>query len=168
MSTPAPGAVFELSEKAVDFVRRAVGIALDYTPETLPILDHYLKSVPRDQPDTIVLVATTAGAYFGEVARQALGGSWLGLEGTPREWRVQLAGDVSFNPIDFVVEAIAVAEVEGCDGSFEVPLAERAAVEEALAGVAPVGEEEFYSLCGRLEALTTVVNLVLALRATRS
>ncbi len=163
--TPTPSAVFELAEKAVDFVRRTVGIALDYTPETLPILDHYLGAVPHDQPATIELVATTAGAYFGEVARKSLGGEWRGLEDVPAAWRVVLSGDVTFAPIDFAIEAIAKSEVEGRDGSFEVPPPERELVEDALSAVGTVSNEEFFSLSGRLETLTTVVNVVIGARA---
>jgi len=44
--TPPPGAVHELAERAVDFVRRSLGLVLDYTPETLPLLDHYLRMAP--------------------------------------------------------------------------------------------------------------------------
>jgi hypothetical protein len=164
-TTPPPGAVFELAEQAVDYVRRTLKVLLDYTPETLPLLDHYLRDVPTDQPETIELIGATAGAYFGEVARKALGGTWRGLEGAPSAWRVELSGDVTFAPIDFAIETIAKGEVEGKDGSFEVPAEDRDAVEDALAGTGEVSQDEFYSLCGRLEALTTVVNVVLGRRA---
>lgn len=166
--TPPPSAVFDLAERAVEYVRRTVGVPLDYTPETLPALDHYVRQVPRDQPATVELVATAAGAYFGEVCRRALGGEWRFDEATPpREWRVELPGDVGFSPIGFAAEAITHAELEEYDGSFEVPAAERAAVEEALSARA-VPEDEYYSFSGRLEVLTHVVEIVAARRATRS
>jgi hypothetical protein len=48
-------------KRAVDLARSAVGIVLDYTPDTLPVLDHYLRGVPRCD-EIIALVAAAAGA----------------------------------------------------------------------------------------------------------
>src|SRR5262245_8258710 len=96
---PPPGAIHELAERAVDFVRHAIfpegasrkgGLVLDYRPETLPILDHYLAGVPRDQPETVKLVAAASGAYFGEVCRRALGGGWRAREAPPETWTLEL------------------------------------------------------------------------------
>jgi hypothetical protein len=41
-SEPPPGQVRELADACVRFVERSVGVKLDYEPETLSILDHYL------------------------------------------------------------------------------------------------------------------------------
>lgn len=164
-ATPPPGAVHDLAERAVEFVRRALAITPDYTPETLPVVDHYLGQVPRDQAPTVELVAATVGAYFGEVARKALGGEWE-LEGdAPSGWRVRLPGDVIFSPVGMAASAVLRAEVEGYDASFEVAPDAQAAAEAALAD-REVPEDEFYSLSGRLETLTTVVDVVISVRAT--
>jgi len=174
--TPPPGAVFELCEQLVDFVCRALGIALDYTAETLPVLDHYLKSVPEDEPAAVALVATTAGAYFGEVARRTLGGAWETGDAPPESWQVRLTGDVTFAPVGFAAGAIHEAPGPraqrgvGCDvdedaGRFDVPPDRRAAVEEALDARGAVPEDEYYSLSGRLETLMLVVDVVMAAAA---
>jgi len=171
--TPPPGEVHELAERAVEYVKRALDLVLDYTSDTLPVLDHYLAKVPRDQAETVALIAAAAGAYFGEVARRALGGDWegagLGRGDPPGTWRVRLSGGVSFSPVGFAAQAIAGGDVEGFDGSFDVPPADRQAVEEALAET-EVPEDEYYSLSGRLETLEWVVERVVARRAgaTRS
>jgi hypothetical protein len=163
--------VHELAERAVEYVKRAVGMTLDYERETLPVLDHYLGQVPTDQGETVELIAAAAGAYFGEVARRTLGGSWegagLGRGDPPSSWRVRLSGGVAFSPVGFAAEAIVSGDVEGYDGTFDVPSADRQAVEEALAEKA-VPEDEYYSLAGRLELLEDVVELVVARAATRS
>jgi hypothetical protein len=65
----APPAVAELAEACVRFVRAAVGVSLDFRPETLPLLDHYL-ATRRDEllaarssnPEAMNLVARTAAA----------------------------------------------------------------------------------------------------------
>ncbi|MBI4508633.1 MAG: hypothetical protein HY698_03280 [Deltaproteobacteria bacterium] len=162
---PPPSVVFELAERAVEFVRRSLELTLDYTPETLPILDHYLTMVPRDQPDTVELVAAAAGAYFGEVVRRALGGAWDISAPSVKDFRVRLPGDVTMSPIGFCAEAILQSEVEGYDGSFEVPAAARSLVEEALEEKEEVAAEEYYSLSGRLETLMLVVDQVAATRS---
>ena len=155
----------------MEYVKRALGMEVDYSRETLPVLDHYLGQVPRDQPETVALVASAAGAYFGEVARRTLGGEWegagLGRGDPPASWRVRLSGGVTFSPVGFAAESIFQADVEGYDGAFEVPPADRQAVEDALAEKA-VPEDEYYSLSGRLEVLEDVVELVIGRAATRS
>ena len=163
--TPPPGEVHELAERAVEYVKRAIGIVLDYDRATLPVLDHYLRRVPRDQGETVELIAAAAGAYFGEVARRTLGGAWegagLGNGDPPSSWRVRLSGDVAFSPVGYAAEAVVQGELDGFDGGFDVPPAHRQAVEEALAEKA-VTEDEYYSLSGRLEVLEDVVELVVA------
>jgi hypothetical protein len=168
-TTPPPGSVHELAERTVDFVRRALTLTLDYTPETLPLLDHYLRSVPRDQPETVRLVATTAGAYFGEVVRRTLGGEWDDREDqSPLDWRVQLTGGVSFCPGGVAALAILQAESEDIDGEFDVPEASRDLVEDALAARGRVAEDEYYSLSGRLEVLMFVCDLVVGSAAPKN
>lgn len=159
--TPPPGEVFELAERAVEYVRKAIGHLLDYTPETLPLLDHYLNGIPRDREEIVALVATTAGAYFGEVVRKAIGGTWQ-KEG--EDWRLVLGVGITLTPSAMAAEAIALAGVESVDASFDVPDADREAVEDALHG-REVPEEEYYSLTGRLETLITVAEVVAARRA---
>jgi hypothetical protein len=168
--TPPPGDVHDLAERAVEYVSRALGVLLDYRPETLPVLDHYLDQIPRDQPETIDLIAAAAGAYFGEVARRALpvAAEGAGRGDVPaRDWRVRLSGGVSFSPVGYAISSILEADVEGYDPSFDVPPGDAEAVEDALAGK-EVPEDEYYSLSGRLEALEMVVELVIARAATRS
>jgi hypothetical protein len=161
--TPPPGAVFELAERTVDFVRRALAITLDYNPETLPLLDHYLKTVPQDQPDTVRLIASTAGAYFGEVVRKALGGTWDEREDEPPiDWKLELTGGVKITPGGMAALAILNAESEGVDGEIDVPLSSSELVEQALAARGKVAEDEFYSLSGRLEVLMFIVDLVVS------
>ncbi len=163
---PAPGAIFELAERAVDFVRHAVrgkrgAMVLDYRPETLPVLDHYLRSVPKDQEATVALVSAAAGAYFGEVARRLLGGDWEETGDPAETWALVLTGGLRIAP-----RALAEAAIRGeeDEAAFEVPEEDREAVEEALEGK-EVTEEEYFSLAGRVEVLQFLAD-VLAGRRT--
>jgi hypothetical protein len=164
--SPPPGPVHELAERTVDFVRRAIGIALDYTPETLPVLDHYLSGVPDDNLETVALVAATAGAYFGEVARRTLGGEWGDTEGSPTEWELVVADGLRLAPGAFAREAILTTDTG--EAIYDVPDADRAAVEDALDAKGEVAEDEYYSLCGRLETMQLIADVLAAGRVTRS
>ncbi|HKA90748.1 MAG TPA: hypothetical protein VKE22_23965 [Haliangiales bacterium] len=159
---PPPGAVHELAEQAVDFVRRATGVALDYTAETLPVLDHYLREVPRDRTELVGLVATASGAYFGEVVRRRLGGLWDTEGDEPREWRLTVGHGLTFSPVGVAAEAIVRADSE--EGVFEVPEEDRPAVEAALDE--EVSEDEYYSLAGRLEVFERIAEVLLAARVS--
>lgn len=157
--TPPPGVVFDLAERAVDFVRRTLGVPLDYTPETLPLLDHYVRSVPKERPELTDLVACAAGAYFGEVLRRQLGGRWDTSAAEPWGWRVVTTLGVTMSPVAFAEEVLLLGPAPEHDGSFEVPEQARPLVEEVLAS-REVSDEEFYSFSGRIEALEAVADLL--------
>jgi hypothetical protein len=168
--TPPPGAVFELAERTVDFVRKSLNQTLDYSPETLPILDHYLRGVPKDQPDTLRLIAACAGAYFGEVARQALGGEWEDTDHAdgPAEWILELGGAVRVSPFGMAALAILGAESDDFEGGFAVTPDAQDVVEAVLAGRGRIAEDEYYTLSSRLEVLMLVVDTAVASRAPAS
>jgi hypothetical protein len=155
-SGPPPGEIHELAERAVDFVRRALHVTLDYTPETLPVLDHWLRAVPRDEPAMLELAAATAGAYFGEVVRKTLGGEWRD------DGVLRLVVGIELTPAGMAAEAISNDDSDG-RGTFEVPAGDRAAVEDALSA-REVPEDEYYSLCGRLELLQLVADVLVGRR----
>jgi hypothetical protein len=160
---PPPGAVHELAERAVEFVRRAVAIVLDYTEETLPLLDHYLGGVPKDQPETVRLIAAAAGAYFGEVARRRLGGEWEQTDDDVTEWELVLSGGLRIAPTALATEAI-LHEDTGV-AAYDVPAEDRAAVEDALDARGAVPEDEYYALSGRLEVMELIADVLAARRA---
>jgi len=160
---PPPGAVHELAEQAVDFVRRTTGIALDYTPETLPVLDHYLREVPSERPELVGLVATASGIYFGEVARRRLGGEWITDGDDPREWELETPLGLQFRPVGVAAETIVRMDTE--EGAFEVSEEDRDAVEEALDQEVP--EDEYYSLSGKLETFEKIHQVLTGRRAAR-
>src|SRR3954462_3761044 len=106
MLDSVPPRVREYADQAVSYVRRALGIQLEYDSNTLPVLDHYLRTVPDDQPAALQLGVATSGADFGEVVRQLLGGRW-GLGTNSADGRVVLPTGIHFSPAGFVAAAIA-------------------------------------------------------------
>lgn len=164
MLDQAPTRVQEYADQAVAYVQRALGIKLEYDSNTLPVLDHYLRTVPGDQPAALELVVATSGAYFGEVVRKLLGGRWeLGKENA--EWRVVLPTGIHFSPAGFVAAAIAQADLDDLDSEIAAPARMLPHVQAALARMGEVTVEEYYSLCGRLDTLEHVHEVLVAVAA---
>jgi hypothetical protein len=164
MDEPVPPRVREYADQAVTYVRRALGVTLEYDSDTLPLLDHYLRTVPEGQPETLQLVIATAGAYFGEVVRRRLGGRWE-LGGEDTEWRMVLPTGLNFAPAGFVAAAIAQADLDDLDSEFDAPARMRPFVQRALERMGDVSVEDYYSLCGRLDTLEHVHEVLVAVAA---
>ncbi len=155
----------EYAAQTVEYVRRAVGVTLDFDSDTLPLLDHYLRNVPADQAATTRLIITTAAAYFGEVVVRRLGGRWETGDGDELTWRLVLPTGVSFSPAGLVGAAIVQADAADLDTGLEAPPRMKPYVEAALARMSPVSEAEYYSLCGRLDTLEHVHEVLLTVAA---
>jgi len=164
MLDSVPPRVREYADQAVSYVRRALGIQLEYDSNTLPVLDHYLRNVPEDQPAALELVVATSGAYFGEVVRQRLGGRWE-LADQEAEWRIVLPTGLNFSPVGFVAAAIARADLADLDSEIAAPPRMLPYVQRALARMGEVTIEDYYSLCGRLDTLEHVHEVLVAVAA---
>ena len=166
MDEAIPARVREYADQVVEYVQRALGVALEYDSNTLPLLDHYLRTVPDGQPATLKLVIATSGAYFGEVVRRRLGGRWEippGVEET--DWRVVLPTGLNFAPAGFVAAAIAMADLDDLDTELDAPARMRPYVQQALARMGEVSVDDYYSLCGRLDTLEHVHEILVAVAA---
>ena len=167
MDATVPARVREYADQVVEYVRRALGITLEYDSDTLPLLDHYLRTLSEigsEQPATVQLVVATAGAYFGEVVRRRLGGRWE-TGGDDVEWRVVLPTGLNFAPAGFVAAAIAMADLDDLDSEFDAPPRMRPYVQRALERMGEVSVEDYYSLCGRLDTLEHVHEVLVAVAA---
>ncbi len=164
MVDPAPPRVREYADQAVAYVQRALGIKLEYDSDTLPVLDHYLRTVPDDQPAALQLVIATSGAYFGEVVRRLLGGRWE-PGNDDAAWRVVLPTGIHFSPAGFVAAAIARADLDDLDSEIAAPPRMLPYVQQALARMGEVSIDDYYSLCGRLDTLEHVHEVLVAVAA---
>jgi hypothetical protein len=173
-SEPAPEQVRELAEACVRYVERAIGIKLDYEPETLSILDHYVEQSrraaaarPEDAaPAVVALVAHTAGAYLGEVVRRRYP-AWWRIEGDdPAYWRIELEPVyLSFSPVQLIADALLHDRDQEADERLELEDVDRDAVAERLAELPEVPEEEFFAPSTRLEVIDIAVEAIRARRA---
>ncbi len=160
-----PEAVREFAARAVDYVHTSLGLTLEFDSDTLPLLDHYLRSMPTADPNAVVLISVTAGAYFGEVVRRHLGGHWDLSAGDPDGWRLVMPTGLSFSPAGIVAEAILQQDDLDLGSRFDAPPKLRVYVEEALERMGEVTVETYYSLCGRLDTLEHLQAVLLATAA---
>lgn len=167
-------------------VKRALGVELDGSITSLAFVDHYLSLAREEEREPIVsLLAAGAGAYFGELVRREMGGTWVGDGENPRRLRLLIEPQfVHFSPIDQAYEAIAgqaldlddprVAPGPGFDSGFGLEPA-RADGEpreddgewlvDRLAELPPVPEDEFHGLTCRFETLQLMLELLAAKHA---
>jgi hypothetical protein len=159
----APAVVLDLADSCVRFVQRTLGIELDYTPDTLPILDHYLRGAHGVSQDEILgLVAPAAGAYFGEVVRRQLGPvRWHWESEEFSECRLEFERCfLSFNPIGIALEAVLQSETEGYGSNLALLKEEEQLVREALERTGDVSPDDYFRLAVRFEVIEQVVVLL--------
>lgn len=162
--SPPPALVDELAGACVRFVEKAVGIAPDYTFETLPLVDHWLREAreaaiararaaslvgasrggPVAPDETLRLVAAAAGAYFGEVVLRRYPGWWRLVDDGTDGHRVELREVfLAFHPMGFAYALLlrpepppAAAPAEEGEGDDELD-----DEEEELEVVPPPGDD---------------------------
>ena len=159
--TPPP--VQPFYDAARNYVKRAVGVDLDDSEESLAYVDHYITATARAEalkPEVLALVAPALGAYLGQVAIVRFGGHWV-TDGDPAAWRVELdPAPLTFHPVGMAAEALRGEEVEGYDASFSTREELMGPLLEALEAAPPVDEAYYYSLTGRLETLAHALDIL--------
>ncbi|MDH5492149.1 MAG: DUF6278 family protein [Myxococcales bacterium] len=146
--------VAELSAACVLAVMQSTGVTLDFTQDTLPILDHHLIEARGAKDEVLALIAPMAGAYFGEVVRRSLPGvRWHIAEAHP-SWRIEFERCfLHFNPIGMALEAIVRQEAAGWNAHLELLDEEKATVQEALDLLGEIRADDYYRLSVRYEVI---------------
>lgn len=162
---PPPARVAELCAACMRFVASKYKVSLDGTPDTLSLLDQYVREAREaalERPESIELLAPAIGAYLGEVMRQAFRGEWS-AEGDYDTWRLYFTNVyLAFNPIGMAREAITMAEAEGWNAHMTLDPGERDEIAERLAAMPEVDEEEYYLPTTRIDVVTAVVETLRA------
>lgn len=163
---PVPAPVLELAEACVRYVQRALGVTLDYGPDTLSLLDHYASSAAEDlaeRPDARRLVAGAFGAYFGEVVRRRYDAWWHVPDvADPEGWQLRFDRIyLALVPFTFAASALDPAADAG-DGGMLLDEAERDDVAERLASLPPVDPDEYRLPTTRYDVLEIVVDYLRA------
>lgn len=156
-----------------DLARRAVtdrlGVAPDGHPETLPLVDAFLRQTVAEAAPTDRRQLTIAvGCYFGEVACRQLDGRWAPLGGDASGWRIELQrGRLWFSPVGMAGEVLCGCETPAYDGTLGVDEALRDELATLLAQAPPLAEAEYYSLAGRIEVLELAADWLARRSASR-
>jgi hypothetical protein len=169
---PPPEPIAELVAACHEYVLRALGFSLDVSPETLPILDHYVSIVREDvrgRPSLLPLVGPAVGAYFGEVVRHKIGMFWRLASPNVVDWQL-CARPIFlwFNPLGVAYDALSSADDHGGPSSqIRVAPEDRVQVERRLSDLPPVTETEYYLLTTRLEAIEAAADTARLLQEER-
>lgn len=164
---PAPEPISDLVRACLDYVKRSLGTELDFTPETLPLLDHYLSEV-RDElsakPELAQLTAHAAGAYFGEVLRRQMRGFWRLPSPNLHDFQVcSSVAFVSVNPFGVAYDALyGSTEHDGPRSNLRLAPEDHPYIAARLASVPELPDDQYYLLSTRIEAIDITVE---ALRA---
>ncbi len=157
VATP-PDPVPEYASACLEYVRRALAFELDFTAETLPVLDHYVASVREtltERPALGPLIARAAGAYFGEVVRTVVPGFWRIPSANVHDW--QLCCRLAYlwvNPVGIAYDALyAGTEHDGPRSLLRSTPEDRGYLERRLETLPPVPEDQFFLFTTRLEVL---------------
>ncbi len=141
----------EYAKQAIVYVRNATSVDLDYTHETLPLLDHVLTNASNERESVQELMAETAAAYFGKVLVKAFDGTW---DTDGEVANVSIPPGITVTPLAMAWAAITKSD-SGPNHAYSLEIASgyKAAAKELLAAMAPQTEEVYYSLGGRFDAL---------------
>lgn len=158
-----PDEIGDLVEACGEYVRRALGMELDLSPETLPVLDHYLslvRATTEDRPELEPLVTRAVGAYFGELVRRRVGGFWMVPDADAHHWLVCATPVyLSFNPVGVAYDALTGrSEHDGPSAELRLAPEDREPVEQRLAALPPMSEDDYFLLSTRLEAIDIAVD----------
>jgi hypothetical protein len=160
-------ALERLIKTAVDQVEQTQGIAPDFTPETLPLVDHHLNSVVALQDvEQRAFSLAAIGCYFGEVVRRRLDARWATPSDNPLGWRIELNSCfLYFSPLAIANEVLVGCETAEFDASFGTLGKHHEAVDSRLKQAPQIGEAEYYSLSSRLEVAELISDFLVGLGA---
>ncbi|HEV8548942.1 MAG TPA: hypothetical protein VGQ57_07940, partial [Polyangiaceae bacterium] len=139
-------------------VRRALAFELDFSAETLPVLDHYVSTVHEtltERPELASLVARAAGAYFGEVVRTVIPGFWRIPSANVHDWQLCCRHAYLWvNPVGTAYDALYRSlEHDGPRSLLRSTPEDRPFLERRLETLPPVPEEQYFLFTTRLEVL---------------
>lgn len=157
----APESILELAAACARFVQGKYGIALDFSGDTLSLVDQYVRDARAEvavKPETFDLVAMAVGGYLGEVLRRSFGGEWF-VEGEPHQYRLYFTRvKLSVNPVALAREALLEAPDEVYPSAFVVDPEYRAYVTQRVESMPDVPEDEYYLPSTRFDMAAALVD----------
>jgi hypothetical protein len=147
------------------FVASKYKVALDGKPDTLSLVDQYVRDAReavRERPESIDLVAPAIGAYLGEVMRCEFGAEWFVGE-SYESYRLYFTNVyLSFNPIGVAREALMQEEQDGWHAHFALDPGDSEAIEARLSSMPLESEDEYYLPSTRFDVVAVIVSTLRA------
>jgi hypothetical protein len=152
-------------------VEKSLGVLLDYSTETLPVLDHYLReagSPGANLPETTLLLATVAGCYLGEVLRARHPLQWNLDHEEPLHWSLT-SQDASITIFPVAIARIAIEGIaaERLLEAFRLESKLKKALANRLGNLPPVSNEEYVAPSTRVEVIDIAFDLLSGNTASR-
>lgn len=159
VTDPPPIAIADLTAACVRFVQGKYGVPLDFSSDTLSLVDQYVRDARAEialLPQSLDLVAGSIGAYFGEVCRRTFGGVWL-AEGDTSTYRLCFSRVfLATNPIGIGREAVLMQPDDLYFAHLHLEPSARPMVEERLRQLPSVELAEYYLPTTRFDVLSMV------------
>ena len=157
-----PYAILELVAACVRFVKDTVGIDLDFSSDTLPLVDHYLATVRADldeRHEAAPLILRSVGAYFGEVVRRHIEGFWIVPNEDAHLWRVcSSRAFLSVNPLGAAYDALYDGkEHDGPPSALHLDKPDEQFVNARLEALPDVNEADYHRLSVRFEVIEIAI-----------
>ncbi|MDD9967170.1 MAG: hypothetical protein OXR73_13135 [Myxococcales bacterium] len=167
--------VTELADACVAYVKRSLQLELDYSQDTLPLLDHYLHEAANQArtnrtPEAVLApLIPTAGAYFGQLVVHQFPGCRFHAPGDDYgHYRVEFSPFfLHFNPLGIAHEVLLGEDAPGWHAHFAVLDEAKPVVEQSLSTSLALREQDYYSFSVRYETLEQVVAVLSALEEQR-
>lgn len=190
---PMPLEIAELCAALVRFVSTKYKFELDFSPDTLSVLDAYVRDARKEvqaKPESLDLLQASIGAYFGEVIRRVYCGMWTlrsatpaktSQEGSPAEgtladedsygargWRLGFQHIfLEFNPVGAAREWLLEDHADGWAANFRVKTEDDLALHARIDVIPPVEEDAFFLPTTRCDVLELVGDFLIDRRRQR-
>ena len=162
----SPEEVLEGAAACVRFVASVVKVPPDFSPETLPLLDHYVResrAALQERPEALAITVRAIGAYLGEVVRRSHRCWWRLDTADPGAWRLEFERvKLCFYPVQVAYSALTLDANEDQFAGFEIEDEHHDAVSTRLGELPNVSDEEYFAPSTRLEVLDIVADAVAA------
>jgi hypothetical protein len=158
-----PDWIRELGFACRQYVWSKLKVELDGTPETLPLLDHYVSLIRADLKQgspAEPLVTRAVAAYFGTVLALAIDGFWkVSSQSDEQSWWIcSRPVYLALNPVAVAYDVIAATtDHSGPVSELQLDRLERDYILERLARLPQLSEEEYFTFSARHEAVDIAV-----------
>lgn len=163
----APEFVLELSAACTRFVAAVAKVQLDFTPDTLPILDHYVREsreALNERPESVAVTARAVGAYLGEVVRRHHRCWWRLDDADPSAWRLEFRNMLlAFYPVQTAYTVLTQSEDEdaGPFCGFEIEKEAREVLTQRLSELPAVSEDEYFCPSTHFDVLEMAIDTLM-------